>query len=443
MTREVAIINRLLPAEMLGRVFRLLTHVDLKNAVLVCKWWREVGEMPQLWSWACIKVDCAKCPCLPEMPEARMMRPVRRMEVRCCNAQRKPEVAVIEEVLLAAARHPGIKELVISVDLSAVDPELLAWTVIQLEEVKLFFTHLSFMHIFTICATITEHSSLKSLYLGKGATYVLSEVDANVLAQAITHLVGVRIGNAQLIPEQLEAIFVALDSSSQLKRLNFCCNNLASLDAHLMARVLNKIEEVELYGAYITCEQITAICTLMMENSKLKVLDLKCIKTWTMQKGHDIAMVDPVLLAHAITQLEEVKLPIRLSPEKLKAIFAALNMPSSRVKRLNMSGINLSSVDANVMANVVNKLEIVDIRITHLTSLQITEILTQSLVTTSLKELYMPGEPCLGESNLPLGELVLPGNKQRRKLLERVRRIIPTTVFHRQCQCTGCPAWSL
>ena len=43
MTLEVAVINRLLPAEMLGRVFRLLPHADLKNAVLVCRWWSEVG----------------------------------------------------------------------------------------------------------------------------------------------------------------------------------------------------------------------------------------------------------------------------------------------------------------------------------------------------------------------------------------------------------------
>ena len=41
---ELATINRLLPAEILGRVLGLLSHGDLRSAVLVCRWWREVGE---------------------------------------------------------------------------------------------------------------------------------------------------------------------------------------------------------------------------------------------------------------------------------------------------------------------------------------------------------------------------------------------------------------
>ena len=53
-----------------------------------------------------------------------------------------------------------------------------------------------------------------------------------------------------------------------------------------------------------------------------------------------------------------------------QAIFAALSAPDCRLKRLNMSGVNLSSVDAGVMADAVNTLETADMRITHLTSRQ-------------------------------------------------------------------------
>ena len=48
---ETAAINRLLPAEMLERVFHLLPPLDLKSVVLVCRWWREVGDAPVLWAW--------------------------------------------------------------------------------------------------------------------------------------------------------------------------------------------------------------------------------------------------------------------------------------------------------------------------------------------------------------------------------------------------------
>ena len=82
---ELATINHLLPAEILGRVLGLLSHGDLRSAVLVCRWWREVGEQPLLWRWARIKVDCAASH-PRQMPEFR--RPITRMEVTCTNALR-------------------------------------------------------------------------------------------------------------------------------------------------------------------------------------------------------------------------------------------------------------------------------------------------------------------------------------------------------------------
>ena len=56
----------------------------------------------------------------------------------------------------------------------------------------------------------------------------------------------------------------------------------------------------------------------MMEGTNLRTLSLKRIKTWSLHRGHDIALVDPALLARAVAQLEEVKLPVRLGPDKLK-----------------------------------------------------------------------------------------------------------------------------
>ena len=82
---ELATINHLLPAEILGRVLGLLSHGDLRSALLVCRWWREVGEQPLLWRWARIKVDCAASH-PRQMPEFR--RPITRMEVTCTNALR-------------------------------------------------------------------------------------------------------------------------------------------------------------------------------------------------------------------------------------------------------------------------------------------------------------------------------------------------------------------
>ena len=54
----------LLPAEILEKVFCLLPPRDIKSVVLVCRFWREIGEVPRLWTWACFKVDCHLYSCL-------------------------------------------------------------------------------------------------------------------------------------------------------------------------------------------------------------------------------------------------------------------------------------------------------------------------------------------------------------------------------------------
>ena len=53
-TTEVPLINRLLPVELLSKVFHLLPSRDLKAVVLVCRWWRELGEAPAF--WVCLRV---------------------------------------------------------------------------------------------------------------------------------------------------------------------------------------------------------------------------------------------------------------------------------------------------------------------------------------------------------------------------------------------------
>ena len=383
----------------------------------------------------------------------------------------------------------GLKKLVMLADLSSANPELLSAALNQVETVELEFTHLNSTQITAICTGMTEHSFLKSLRLG--VTSGLSDVHSCILAEAITHLVDLNLESAttiktlrdppiydesdivkeDLTPQQIEAMFTALDTTNQLKRLHIGKKNLTSLNPHLMARVVNKLQEVDLSRAHITSQQFIAICTKMIDDSNesnLKILNLHQIKglLW-------FSMPDPGLLGQAIAQLEKVILPCSLSPELLLAIFTYLDMPTSNLKILNMSGNSLSSLDSHVMANVisklevvnldschvpsvvgasaifaaldmptsklrslsmrgnnladvdarllanaVNKLETVDILDTNLTSHQITHILGQSLVdTTSLRELRIQGDESRKE------------RRKRKKLLARARRVIPVLEF--------------
>ena len=48
---EISLINRVLPPELLEKIFGYLAPKDLNKVMLVCKTWNDIGEAPALWSW--------------------------------------------------------------------------------------------------------------------------------------------------------------------------------------------------------------------------------------------------------------------------------------------------------------------------------------------------------------------------------------------------------
>jgi len=60
----LANINSTLPPELLSAIFRFLPFTDLKSALLVCRWWRKMGEDPCLWAKFKLQIPLAlPCPC--------------------------------------------------------------------------------------------------------------------------------------------------------------------------------------------------------------------------------------------------------------------------------------------------------------------------------------------------------------------------------------------
>ena len=118
----------------------------------------------------------------------------------------------------------------------------------------------------------------------------------------------------------------------------------------------------------------------MTTNSPLKILKLA---------KNEVNSVDDKLLAQAVNQLEEVDLyDTKLTTQQAEEILVAI-ITSSKLKVLNMQNNKLSSVDPDIMAKAVNKLDSVEMYNTDLTQQQITKILSRSLVKTSLDHIAM------------------------------------------------------
>ena len=69
-------INAMLPSELLFLIFKLLRHQDLKQAVAVCRRWRDVGEAASLWTWVCPRITVKNTDHAYDMLTCRRMQSV-------------------------------------------------------------------------------------------------------------------------------------------------------------------------------------------------------------------------------------------------------------------------------------------------------------------------------------------------------------------------------
>jgi len=321
-------INKLLPAEMLERVFHLLPPRDLKAVVLVCRWWREVGEAPALWVWVMLQASWKNIQSMAEALGSRRLQGVRRLEVEDMAGRSNVEVEleVPGELLQAVIRHPGLRELDLAANLAMLEPELLAQAVTRLEEVGL--GKLTSQQVSAICTAVTPNSQLRVLGLSCDN---LSIVDAELLAQAVTHLEEVDID--QLTPQKVTAICTAITDNSQLKSWNLSYTDLSSIRTDLLAEAVTQLEEANLAYTDLTSEQVETIFAALDKPSQLRILQMS---------GNNLSSVDPEVLAQAVTQLVEVELnDTQLAPQQVEAILAALKTPG-KLKELQIQDTHLS-----------------------------------------------------------------------------------------------------
>jgi len=207
-----------------------------------------------------------------------------------------------------------------------------------------------------------------------------------------------KVRNTRLTPQQVEALYAGLSTSSRLKVLDIECNRLSSVDPDVLAAVVNKLETTVM-GSDLTPLQATAIFTGMAESSKLKDFGVP---------ANNFSSVDAGILARAVTKLERADLDCTLlTPRQVEAIFAALDT-TSQLKSLHMCIVSLSSVDPDVLARVVNRLEKVEMWDAQLTGQQLTSILTQSIVKTNLKLLNLAGNSTVDQKLVKQATKVIP-----------------------------------
>ena len=284
-----SVMGSFIPAEMLERVFRLLPPRDLKAVVLVCRWWREVGEAASLWTWVILTVNHDNLASMAEVLGTRRLQGMGKMQV---YTHMMPK-----ELLGAMARHPGLREVDVRVSqFCLVEPGLMVPLVTGLEVLDLAWCHITPGQAATICQNLAMEKRLRTLNLSWNHL-------GSVAPELVAHLAlveEVNLMQSNLTLPQLTALLTALDGGpTKMERLIISFNNISSVNADLLARAVSKLVAVEMKKCSISEHQASCILTQSLASTSLKSL-----KLWEWEW-----LIDSQLEARARKVLETLELP--------------------------------------------------------------------------------------------------------------------------------------
>ena len=191
----------------------------------------------------------------------------------------------------------------------------------------------------------TRAASLKSLNM---ANTNLSAVKVEVLVFAVLQVREVVLRGSGLSLVQLNGLFTALATCSpHLESLDLSELNLCQVEPKLLTASLFQLEVVSLARCRLTSLQLASLCSSLSPSRALRCLDLS---------HNNLSLLPPSLLAGAVACLRELQLwGASLQPGHLNALCQAMAQ-GGRLKRLDLTGNNLSSLEPGLLASGVGTL---------------------------------------------------------------------------------------
>jgi len=214
-----------------------------------------------------------------------------------------------------------------------------------------------------------------------------------------------------------EELFEAVCSHQRLKTLGIKNADMSLVPQDSLVKTLQRLESLEMRFSPLNLSQATVLFTSIAQFNQHpcqpdSVRRLKRIEI----RGNNFSSLQPQILAQAVSKLEEVDLSDNmLTSDQAEAIFSAVGrnlLP--KVRKLSLGNNDLNSVDSVLMGKGVNKVEYCDLRNANLTVYQVTSILRQSVVQKSLKMLNIwsftggGGGPSLDTQLVRLASQVIP-----------------------------------
>ena len=325
-----------LPREIMVNIFQYLNYTELKQVVLVCQHWRELGEDPFLWRKFCLD------PVKVFQETAKVFEEDFTYEGQFqCNSGEFSKLLNIPR--LAMLEHLEI------------NPK----SVRKLKE-EIFVSILN--------------SNLSSLYVGYKTQ--LLNILPGTIANVINSLKNVTL-KAKLTNNQLEQFF-DVSKTTNLETLELYHNNLSKVKSPHLSELFSNLKQLTLSFVEVTTSQAEEIFTKISQLSRLESLHMNNV---------NLSKVDPDVLAKSLGNLKKLSLQNALLHRKqVKQLLVRLG-EGNWLTLLDLSGNDLSFASSNMLASVVIRVEKAGLRDTNLNIEQIQELFERVHENCPLKHL--------------------------------------------------------
>merc|ERR1719427_386511 len=326
----------IMPSELLLKIFRFLPHNDLKNAIEVCRMFRDICTEPLLWgmfSVAATRISHVKgldrllaVLKLPRFSKLQILDLSRVNPPWKSKASADPSTFL--EILTGATKLP-LSWLDLSWNnLSSLSaPQYLAGLLNCVTNLALEDALMTLEQARTFMLDMSKDTKIKKLSIGRPIvdahkfSDVFENLDAELVATALNnleHLVYNKSNVHGICFHQTIAFLEVMGRGTRLKQLEMEAYNFNNLPPQVVAKAFNNLERFEMKaltsGKNLSRSQILAILQLMAEKTSLKFL------MFEYRHLRDISWVNPELLARAVVQVEQVVINCALSSAQVRAI---------------------------------------------------------------------------------------------------------------------------
>jgi len=207
----------------------------------------------------------------------------------------------------------------------------------------------------------------------------LASLPPSTLTTGLSRLSSLSLQFTALSPQQWEALLPSLSSSPTLHSLALVQVDLSPLPPHLLPPLVRRLEHLDLSDSRLSPLHLQPLLAAV-PSSNLRCLGLA---------GQDLTQVGREVLARGLADLHRVVLrKARVGEEQVRALLSCC-LGSCRLRQMDLSCVNLSSVPGDLLALAVSRLREADLTCTWLTRTQLAALVDQVCRYTKLEHLRL------------------------------------------------------